>query len=244
MPRACVTRPSASLRAVIVPFGMISSTSVDTVGAGWVRRVLVVEDQAALRTLACELLTRNGWDATGAASADEAMRLFAEVDPDALVTDIDLGSRPNGIDLAQTLHRLAPHLGIVFLSSFPRAAAGAEPLGVAGAVFVSKDALTSPAVLFEALETALSTHPTPAPTVAAPVADKLGTLTRHQIDVLAMIARGWSNEQIAEASGATVRAVERSISRIFERMRLTGDPGVNPRVAAAAAYISAFGPVR
>ena len=74
--------------------------------------------------------------------------------------------------------------------------------------------------------------------------DPLGALTRHQLEILAMIARGWSNERIAEETGGTVRAVERSISRLFGRLDVTNDPTVNPRVAAAAMYLAAFGPAR
>ncbi len=207
------------------------------------RRVLVVEDQAALRLLVCDMLARAGWETAAAADAAEATRLFAEFDPDALLTDIDLGSRPSGAELAVMLSELAPHLGVVFLSSYPRAAAGAKVMGLDRAVFVSKQDLGSAADLVAALETALSTHPAPAPSVPAPT-DALGTLTRHQLEVLAMIARGWTNEQIAEASGSTVRAVERAISRLFERLGVTGDAGVNPRVAAATMYVAAFGPTR
>lgn len=212
-------------------------------GVSWVRRVLVVEDQAALRMLVCDMLERCGWETAAAADAAEAARLFAEFDPDALLTDIDLGSRPSGAELASMLSELAPHLGIVFLSSYPRAAAGAKVMGLDRAVFVSKQDLGSPADLVAALEVALSTGPVPTPSVPPPT-DALGTLTRHQLEVLAMIARGWSNEQIAEASGSTVRAVERSVSRLFERLGVTGDAAVSSRVAAATMYVAAFGPAR
>ena len=210
---------------------------------GWVRRVLVVEDQAALRLLVCDMLAQRGWETAAAADAAEATRLFAEFDPDALLTDIDLGSRPSGAELAAMLAELAPHLGIVFLSSYPRAAAGAKAMGIERAVFVSKQDLGSPDDLVAALETALSTHPVPAASVPPP-SDPLGALTRHQLEVLAMIARGWSNEQIAEASNTTVRAVERAVSRIFDRLGVTGDPSFSPRVAAATMYVAAFGPTR
>ncbi|MDL9979620.1 response regulator [Microbacterium sp. ASV49] len=212
-------------------------------GSGWVRRVLVVEDQAALRLLVCDMLTRHGWETAGAADAAEAMRLFTEFDPDALLTDIDLGSRPSGAELAAMLSELAPHLGIVFLSSYPRAAAGAKAMGVERAVFVSKQDLASPDDLIAALETALSTHPIPAPPVVA-AGEGLDGLTRHQLEVLGMISRGWSNEQIAQESSSSVRAVERSISRIFDRLGLTGETSVSPRVAAASTYLAAFGPTR
>ncbi len=205
--------------------------------------MLVTEDQGALRTLVCDLLERNGFQTAAAATAAEATRLFAEFDPDALLTDIDLGSRPSGAELAAMLVELAPHLAVVFLSSYPRAAAGATSMGIEHAVFVAKQDLDSPTTLLSALERALSTHPAPESSAANP-ADPLGALTRHQLEILAMIARGWSNERIAVETGSTVRAVERSISRLFGRLDVASDPTVNPRVAAAALYLSAFGPSR
>lgn len=208
------------------------------------RRVLVVEDQSALRALMCDTLQRHNWEVKGAADAEEALKEFAEFDPDALLTDIDLGSRPDGAELAMMLHGLAPHLGIVFVSSFPRAAAGATAMGVPGAVFIGKDEITSPEDLVAALEAAMSATPGAQSSAAAQDRDGLGRLTRHQLEILALLARGASNEQIADSTQSTVRAVERSISRIFQRMELTGDPTINPRVVAAARYIAAFGPGR
>ncbi len=205
--------------------------------------MLVVEDQGALRMLVCDLLEHHGFQTAAAADAAEATRLFAEFDPDALLTDIDLGTRPSGAELAAMLTALAPHLAVVFLSSYPRAAAGATAMGVERAVFVPKQDLESPAALLDALERALSTHPAPTPPATGST-DSLGALTRHQLEVLAMIARGWSNERIAVETGGTVRAVERSVSRVFARLDVTRDPTVNARVAAAGLYLAAFGPVR
>ncbi|SKA80522.1 DNA-binding response regulator, NarL/FixJ family, contains REC and HTH domains [Agreia bicolorata] len=203
----------------------------------------MVEDQSALRVLLCEMLSREGWETAQASDASEATRLFTEFDPDVLLTDIDLGSRPSGAELALMLSGLAPHMGIVFLSSYPRAAAGARAMGIDHAVFVAKQDLGSASDLVLAIEKALSTHPAPTATVASEHAG-LGALTRHQLDILAMIAKGWSNDHIAGVSGSSVRAVERSISRIFERLEVTGDATISPRVAAAAMYMAAFGPSR
>ncbi|MCI0157372.1 response regulator [Leifsonia shinshuensis] len=211
-------------------------------GSRWTRRVLVVEDQGALRTLVCDLLERRGFETAAAVDAADAMRRFAEFDPDALLTDIDLGTRPTGAELASMLSEIAPHLAIVFLTSYPRAAAGASAMGVARAAFISKQDLDSPEMLVDVLEGALAERPVP----EAPNAPRegLGALTRHQLEILSMIARGRSNERIAADTGASVRAVERSISRVFDRLGVTGDPTVSPRVAAAAMYIAAFGPSR
>ena len=97
----------------------------------WARRVLVVEDQPAMRALLCDMLAHRGFETTAAADAAEATTAFAETDPDVLLTDIDLGSRPSGRELATMLTGLAPHLAVVFLSSFPAAAAAREVLSAA-----------------------------------------------------------------------------------------------------------------
>ncbi|CAH0174239.1 response regulator [Microbacterium sp. Bi128] len=205
----------------------------------WVRRVLVVEDQPAMRALLCDMLAHREFEPTGAADAAEATTAFAATDPDVLLTDIDLGTRPSGVELATMLTGLAPHLAVVFLSSFPRAAAGAGRLGPAGAVFVSKLDVTSADVVVEAIEAALAEAIPPAPTSPRP--SPLAGLTRRQIDVLALVARGWSNAQIARERGTTTRAVERAVSRIFERLALGSDPATNPRVRASALYLAEFG---
>ncbi|KKI16850.1 MULTISPECIES: response regulator transcription factor [unclassified Leucobacter] len=228
--------------------------------AEWVRRVLVVEDQGALRALVHDLFARSGFAVESRATAVDALAAFAEFDPDALVADIDLGSRPDGIELATALRRIAPHLGVVFLTNYPRRAAGTEAFGLPGAVFVGKAELDSPEQILAALERALRPSGPADPTDAAAVSGSedpsapmaaggrtdggVTALTRHQLAVLGMVAQGWSNEQIAQHSGATVRAVERSISRIFDRLGVSGDPATNPRVAAAARYLAEFGPQR
>lgn len=53
--------------------------------------------------LVCDLLERHGFQTAAAADAAEATRLSTEFDPDALLTDIDLGSRPSGVELRRRL---------------------------------------------------------------------------------------------------------------------------------------------
>ncbi|MGC5371881.1 hypothetical protein, partial [Klebsiella pneumoniae] len=58
---------------------------------------------------------------------------------------------------------LAPHLAVVFLSSFPAAVAAAGHPGPRGAVFVSKLDVSSAEVVVDAVEAALATTTPPAP---------------------------------------------------------------------------------
>ena len=55
--------------------------SIEDVDAKWVRRVLVVEDQSALRALMCDTLQRHDWEVKAVADAEEALREFAELIP-------------------------------------------------------------------------------------------------------------------------------------------------------------------
>ena len=203
------------------------------------RRVLVVEDQAAMRALLCDMLVHRGFEAVGAADAAEALDAFAQLDPDVLLTDIDLGSRPSGVELAVMLKGLAPHIAVVFLSSFAGAATGGPP----GAVFLSKLDVTSAEVVVAAVETSLA-ESAPLPAAGASRSSPLAGLTRRQLEVLALMARGWSNAQIAASRGTTTRAVERAVSRIFERLGLGADPRTNARVRASALYVAEHGSLR
>ncbi|WP_295789333.1 response regulator [uncultured Microbacterium sp.] len=202
----------------------------------WVRRVLVVEDQPAMRALLCDMLAHRGFEATGVADAAGAVDAFSRTDPDVLLTDIDLGSRPSGVELAVMLTGLAPHLAVVFLSSFPGAATGGPP----GAVFLSKLDVTSADVVVRALESALADTASEAAS-PSPRASPLAVLTRQQVEILAMVARGWTNAQIAADRGTGVRAVERAVSRMFERLGLASDASTNARVRASALYLAEFG---
>ena len=77
-------------------------------------KVLIVEDDAFIRGLIAEYLSKAGFAVTQASNAAEASRLIHLIDPDALVLDIDLGAGPSGIDLVKGLNLNSNEIGIVF----------------------------------------------------------------------------------------------------------------------------------
>ncbi len=79
--------------------------------------------------------------------------MFAAVDPDVLVTDIDLGTRPNGVELAHVVRSLSPGCAIVFLTNYPSEAAFSEL--PAGSTFVNKSSLDSVDGLINAVNSTL-----------------------------------------------------------------------------------------
>ncbi|MCL2533260.1 MAG: response regulator transcription factor [Nocardiaceae bacterium] len=208
----------------------------------WERRVLVVEDQPLMRSLVAEALRHAGFEVHDRASAAAALADFDEVDPDALVTDIDLGARPNGMELATIVHARAPYCAVVFLTNYPRAGIAPGEGVPPGSVFLDKVALESVDDLVAAVESALADKPVP----PGPARDDgpdavLERLTRTQLDVLRCIALGWSNAEIARRRGSSLRSVEKMVTRTFDALGVNHNPELNPRVAAAQLYVRRFG---
>ena len=82
-------------------------------------RVMLIEDDAFTRTTMKAALQLQGVEIihdTG--SVGSAMKIAIAAKPDAAVIDLDLGSGPNGIDLAIGLRRAVPSIGIVLLTGF------------------------------------------------------------------------------------------------------------------------------
>jgi len=66
-------------------------------------RCLIVDDSRAVRTAARELLEGQGIAVVGlAATGEQALRLAAELEPDVILVDIDLGAE-SGLDLARRM---------------------------------------------------------------------------------------------------------------------------------------------
>lgn len=82
-------------------------------------RVLVVEDEAGVRTAMVDLLAELGHDAVGVASEAEARaRVAADVAFDLVITDLALGGAENGADLVAALRAVRPDLPALVVTGF------------------------------------------------------------------------------------------------------------------------------
>ncbi len=208
----------------------------------WTRTALVVEDHTLMRALVSDALRHVGFDVHDSPSAALALDGLDRIDPDVLVTDIDLGSRPNGVELASIVRRRSPQTAVVFLSNLPRSPALDHAHEVVErASFVNKSAIDSVDDIVIAIDAALADAPVNFDIPEDDPRAAFARLSSTQLDTVRRIASGWSNAEIARQRGVSVRAVEKSIGRAFMALGISSDEAVTPRVTAAARYITAFG---
>ena len=65
----------------------------------------------------------------------------------------------------------------------------------------------------------------------------LASLTRRQLQVLALMAKGDNNAAIARRLVLEEKSVENHINGIFTQLRLKGDPAAHRRVKAVLLYL-------
>jgi DNA-binding NarL/FixJ family response regulator len=204
--------------------------------------VLVVEDHALMRSLVADAFTQRGFEVTSAESAVQALEAAERHDPDLLVTDIDLRMRPNGVELATILRARAPHVAVMFLSNLSREAAAAQAREtVEGASFVNKAAVESVDELVDAAEAVLADRPVTRDGGGSDARSALLRLTAAQLETTRLLAAGLSNAEIARRRGVSVRAVEKSVERVFAALGIAASERTTPRVAAATLYTATFG---
>ena len=205
------------------------------------RTIVVVENESLLRDLIARSLETAGFEVSTAANAADAKRAVKAADPDVCVVDIELGPGPNGFDFADYLSREAQDVGVVFLTNLPdpRFADRDSKIINQNQAYLRKSQLVDSKELIEAVNAVLKEQDVERFRHDQNQARPLAELSRRQISVLKMVAEGYSNNQIAEERGTTVRAVEGMVSRIFHALGVDAQGIGNARVEATRLYLNA-----
>ena len=199
--------------------------------------VLLVDDHRFTRVTLGNALAGRGLDVHAWGSAREALAwVDTGTSPEVALLDLDLGTGPTGLDLAQELRRRLPAIGIVLLTSYrdPRMAGRDLPPLPIGGVYLCKDEI-------EDLESvvgiiAMVRHLPLARRPEHGIAAQANALTDVQVDVLSALASGATTAQIAKDRGVSEGAIEKTIARICERLELPRDRNVNQRVQLVHAF--------
>ncbi len=83
---------------------------------GTITRILLVEDDPGIAKLLRVVLEQNGYEVICLGDADEANSLISKEEFDLIVTDIQLPSTLNGIELSLNAKKLNPNQKIILIS--------------------------------------------------------------------------------------------------------------------------------
>lgn len=206
------------------------------------RKVLIVEDDVFLAQLVKESLGKEGFIVDCAANAAEGRRKVTSFDPDLVLLDLALGTGPTGVHLAHALSTKRPDIAILVLTKYSDAKSVTPESGdlPAHVGFVRKQHVTEPKLLVAAIEKVLSDRPHEVRHDRAGRSPFHG-LPERGVEILRLLAEGWSNPEIARRTGISVKSVERWIDRIYRELELDADGSTNLRVQAARKYLTETG---
>lgn len=200
-------------------------------------RVLLVDDDDFTRMTLRAVLASLDYDVIGdAAHVVAAMDLARAESPDLAVIDLDLGEGPTGIDLAHGLRTLRPTIGLVMLSSYadPRLIGRRTRPLPEGTQYLSKQSVGDARVLDEALRKSLDRDDTATPAEGT-------ALTDAQIEMMRLIAAGYSNAEIAKRMWISEDGVNRAVTRLVKQLGLQVSKEHNTRVLISRAYAELAG---
>lgn len=82
-------------------------------------KILVVDDEKTTRSAICEALTRVGYLAKSAESADEALNILEYASFDVVILDLNMPGKHHGLDVLQAAEKLAPDTAFIILTGQP-----------------------------------------------------------------------------------------------------------------------------
>jgi DNA-binding NarL/FixJ family response regulator len=208
-------------------------------------KVLILEDEGLFRDLLqTSLRTQQAIEVVGAVgSGEDAIREAARVRPDVIVADIELGPGLNGIEAAARVRANQPHVGVVLLSAHrDKQYIASLPAGEArGWSYLLKSSVGDTATLVRAIHGAAAGLVVLDPLLVNALRPRprsaVDGLSERQRQVLALMAKGYSNSGIAQELVLTEKTVENYVGTIFQALGIDRDEPVHPRVKAILTFL-------
>jgi two-component system, NarL family, response regulator LiaR len=195
-------------------------------------KVMIVDDHAIVRQgLRYYLSMQTDMEVVGESSdGQEAVDQAARLNPDVVLMDMIMPVM-NGIEAAERLKETQPGAKVIMLTTFSDQEQVVSAIRAGAQGYLLKD--TDPVDIAEAIRgvhdgrpqlhpsvtTQLMAHLAAPPHEAAPEA-RLDALTAREVDVLRLIAKGYSNKEIATACDITEKTAKTHVSNILGKLGL------------------------
>jgi RNA polymerase sigma factor (sigma-70 family) len=199
-------------------------------------RILIVDDHQLAREGLKAVLSDDGLEVVGeATSGEEAVDLVARLQPDVVLMDVRLGPGIDGLEATRRIVALGLPSRVLMLSLHDMPAYVREALAAGAAGYVLKDAsITELRGAVSQIMAGQSVMPLNLINAAlrqsereVRPADALNTLTPREREVLAQIAEGLTNKEIARRLSVSPATIKAHVERIIAKL------GVSDRTQAA-----------
>lgn len=189
-------------------------------------RVLFVDDHEMVRIgISSYLSTQEDISVIGeAASGREGIEKAEELEPDVILMDLVMDDM-NGIEATQHIKKHQPSVKIVMLTSFIEDNEVYQALDAGVDSYILKT--TSADDIANAIRKTYNKESIFEPEVLVKMrnrmnqkADLFEMLTEREMEILLLIAKGYSNQEIASASHITIKTVKTHVSNILSKLEV------------------------
>ncbi|MBI2846206.1 MAG: response regulator transcription factor [Chloroflexi bacterium] len=195
-------------------------------------KVLIGDDHQVVREgLRMILGLRDDIQVVGEASdGHEVIALAEALRPDVILMDLRMSSM-NGVEATKHIKDLYPEMGVIVLTGFGNDEYVFQSLEAGADGFLLKDA--SPEELTEAIRRVAQGESMVTPSILRRVLDRVYQspqhpeelvehLTKRELEILAALAQGMRNAEIAQELHITERTVKTHLSHIFAKIQARG----------------------
>ena len=211
-------------------------------------RVAIAEDSVLLREGLSRLLTDGGFDVVGRwDNADDLLARVRSDPPDVAVLDIRLPPTHSDEGLRAALHLRERHraVGVLVLSQYVEVGLAMKLLAdsAEGVGYLLKDRISDVPEFLAAVRRVGRGGSALDPTIISTMLarrrrdDPLGLLTPRERQVLELMATGSSNQGIADVMVITLRAVEKYVSSVFDKLGIPSSASESRRVLAVLLFL-------
>jgi DNA-binding NarL/FixJ family response regulator len=200
--------------------------------------VLVVEDETFTKNIVSEMISKLGHNCNSVTNVNDALIFIKKSKPNLVITDLDFGEGPTGLDLINKIHKDYPEIGLVVLTAHRSpllvdASFKQLPPNVRYVIKSEVDAINT----FEEILRNVISDKKSIKSHSSKNENEI-FVSKTQAELLQLIVQGLSNQAIAEKRGTTLRAVEALINRTYEALNLKVSDSRNLRVEAVKLWKS------
>jgi len=211
-------------------------------------RVAIAEDTVLLREGIARLLEEAGFEIVGQSStADDLLLKVRSYHPDVAIIDIRMPPThtDEGLRAAKTIRDKHPDVGVLVLSEYLEPAYAMEVISdnAEGVGYLLKQRVSELDDFASAVRRVAEGGSALDPAIVTQLVgrrrrdDPISNLTPREREVLELMAEGRSNQAIAERLVVTERAVEKHVTNIFGKLKLSATPEDHRRVLAVLAFL-------